>query len=305
MLKRITFKKICVTTLFLLVALILYSYPEELKEHISSQDKYDKIYLIDEFNYVSMIDIKTNANSTKERIEEIIESLTINNPSNTNIPEGFKAIIPENTKLLDYSLDDGLLKLNFNERILDVNIDNEEKMIESIIFSLTNIKEVNKIMIFVNGERLTQLPNSHKKLDLYLDRSFGINKVYDITTLNNTKMVTLYYLSQDNKYYIPISKIVNDENDKVEIIINNLKTNTFNNSNLSSHLNYQVELINFELNENALNMQFNEILLDSVYDGKLKEEVKYSIYYSICDTLGINEIIFKVNDNIIDQISII
>lgn len=305
MLKRITFKKICVTTLFLLVALILYSYPEELKEHISSQDKYDKIYLIDEFNYVSMIDIKTNANSTKERIEEIIESLTINNPSNTNIPEGFKAIIPENTKLLDYSLDDGLLKLNFNEKILDVNIDNEEKMIESIIFSLTNIKEVNKIMIFVNGERLTQLPNSHKKLDLYLDRSFGINKVYDITTLNNTKMVTLYYLSQDNKYYIPISKIVNDENDKVEIIINNLKTNTFNNSNLSSHLNYQVELINFELNENALNMQFNEILLDSVYDGKLKEEVKYSIYYSICDTLGINEIIFKVNDNIIDQISII
>lgn len=305
MLKRITFKKICVTTLFLLVALILYSYPEELKEHISSNDKYDKIYLIDEFNYVSMIDIKTNANSIKERIEEIIESLTINNPSNTNIPEGFKAIIPENTKLLDYSLDDGLLKLNFNEKILDVNIDNEEKMIESIIFSLTNMKEVNKIMIFVNGERLTQLPNSHKKLDLYLDRSFGINKVYDITTLNNTKMVTLYYLSQDNKYYIPISKIVNDENDKVEIIINNLKTNTFNNSNLSSHLNYQVELINFELNENALNMQFNEILLDSVYDGKLKEEVKYSIYYSICDTLGINEIIFQVNNNIIDQISII
>lgn len=305
MLKRITFKRICLTTLFLLVALIIYSYPEELNMHISSNYKYEKIYLLDEFNYVSMIDMKTNANSTNERIEEIIESLTINSSSNSDIPEGFKAIIPENTKLLDYSLKDGLLKLNFNEKILEVSMENEEKMLESIIFSLTTIKDINKIMIFINGERLTELPHSHKKLDLYLDRSFGINKVYEITTLNNTKMVTLYYLSQNNNYYIPISKIVNDENDKVEIIINNLKTNTFNNSNLSSHLNYQVELINYELNENTLNMNFNDILLDSIYDGKLKEEVKYSIYYSIYDTLGINEIIFQINNINIDSMNII
>lgn len=305
MLKRLSFKKICLTTLFLLVALILNSYPEELNKHISTNYKYNKIYLIDEYSYVSMIDIKTSANSTNEKIKEIIANLTINSSTNTNIPKGFKAIIPENTKLLDYSLKDGLLKLNFDETILNVSMENEEKMIESIIFSLTTIKEINKIMIFVNNERLTELPHSHKKLDLYLDRSFGINKVYDITTLNNTKMVTLYYLSQDNTYYIPISKIVNDENDKVEIIINNLKTNTFNNSNLASHLNYQVELINFELNENILNMNFNDILLDSIYDGKLKEEVKYSIYYSLYDTLGIDKIIFQVNDIDIDYMGII
>lgn len=305
MLKRLSFKKICLTTLFLLVALILNSYPEELNKHISTNYKYNKIYLIDEYSYVSMIDIKTSANSTNEKIKEIIANLTINSSTNTNIPKGFKAIIPENTKLLDYFLKDGLLKLNFDETILNVSMENEEKMIESIVFSLTTIKEINKIMIFVNNERLTELPHSHKKLDLYLDRSFGINKVYDITTLNNTKMVTLYYLSQDNTYYIPISKIVNDENDKVEIIINNLKTNTFNNSNLASHLNYQVELINFELNENILNMNFNDILLDSIYDGKLKEEVKYSIYYSLYDTLGIDKIIFQVNDIDIDYMGII
>lgn len=305
MLKRLTFKKICLTTLFLLVALILYSYPEELNKHISTNYEYHKIYLIDEYSYVSMVDIKTSANNINEKIEEIIANLTINSASHGNLPEGFKAIIPENTKLLDYSLKDGLLKINFNETILNVSMENEEKMLESIIFSLTTLKEINKIMIFVNNERLIELPHSHKKLDLYLDRSFGINKVYDITTLNNTKMVTLYYLSQDNTYYIPISKIVNDDSDKVEIIINNLKTNTFNNSNLSSHLNYQVELINFELNENILNMNFNDILLDSVYDGKLKEEVKYSIYYSLYDTLGIDKIIFKVNNIDIDYMGII
>ena len=39
MVKRMTFKKILISTLFLLVALILYSFPQELQQHINIEQE--------------------------------------------------------------------------------------------------------------------------------------------------------------------------------------------------------------------------------------------------------------------------
>ncbi len=301
MLKRFTFKKIAITTLLLLLALILYNYPEVINEEVVVDDcKRINIYLIDENDFVGMTEIKTNSNSD-ELIEEIINSLIIGgNP--TNLPEGFKAIIPKRTKLLDYELKDGLLKINFSKEFLLVDLENEEKMLEALVYSLTTIKDVKKIMIFVEGEHLRELPKTKIKLDLYLDRSIGINKIININNIANTSMTTVYYLSNTkNSYYIPISYISNDNDDKIEIIINSLRTNRLNSSNLSSHLNYQVELIDYEKTNNEVVLNFNEILLASVFEGKLKEEIKYAISYSIYDTLGALNVIFQVNNEKIDE----
>ena len=301
MLKRFTFKKIAITTLLLLLALILYNYPEVINEEVVVDDcKRINIYLIDENDFVGMTEIKTNSNSD-ELIEEIIYSLIIGgNP--TNLPEGFKAIIPKETKLLDYELKDGLLKINFSKEFLLVDLENEEKMLEALVYSLTTIKDVKKIMIFVEGEHLRELPKTKIKLDLYLDRSIGINKIININNIAHTSMTTVYYLSNTkNSYYIPISYISNDNDDKIEIIINSLRTNRLNSSNLSSHLNYQVELIDYEKTNNEVVLNFNEILLASVFEGKLKEEIKYAISYSIYDTLGALNVIFQVNNEKIDE----
>ncbi len=303
MLKKLTFQKIALTTLFLLLAFLLYNYPEEINQDVKKDNdgKTIKIYLIDENDFIGMTEINSSSESINERIEELLNALIINN-SNVKLPDGFKALIPEKTKVLDYNLNDGLLKVNFSKEFLNVSKENEEKMMEAIIFSLTSIKDVKKIMIFVDGERLLELPNSKKKLDLYLTRSYGINKVYDLTTITNSQMVTVYYLTKNKDYYyVPVSYITNSNDDKIEIIINNLKSNRLNSSNLLSHLDYQVELMNYEASENSIALNFNEILLKSVYDGKLKEEVKYAIFYSVYDTLGIDDVIFEVDSKTIDE----
>ncbi len=302
MLKKFTFKKIAITSLLLLLAIILYNYPEEIN-HISEPEnkKSIDIYLIDNNNYVALTKKIINDSESSDLIENIINSLIINE-NNENLPQGFKAIIPEGTKLIDYELKDGLLKINFNKNFLDVSQENENKMIEALIFSLTTIKEVKNIMIFVEGERLLKLPNSNKTLDLYLNRNYGINKIVDINSFHDTSMVTIYYLSKNNDYYyVPVSYISNNQNDKIEIIINNLKSNKLNHTNLLSHLNYHVELMNYEATEQEVLLDFNELLLNSVYNGKLKEEVKYALTYSIHDTLGIENVVFMVNSTKIDE----
>ena len=298
MIKLFTFRKIAISTLLLLVAFLLYNYPEELNEDVTIKDNtMINIYLVDFNGYVAMTKVASSLNF-EDALYTIIDSLTI---GNDNLPDGFSGVLPENTKLLSYSLDGDLLKVNFSEELLNVSIDTEEDMIESLVYSLTLLENVDKVMIFVEGDKLNELPNSHRRLDLYLDRNYGINKIVDISSLNSTKMVTVYYLDNSDSYYIPVSYVVNDTQDKIQIIVNSLKTNKFNSSNLSSHLDYQVELMNYEATEEEFLLNFNDSLLDSIYDGELKEEVKYALSYSIYDTFGIESVVFEVNSNKIDE----
>jgi len=303
MLKKFTFRKLGITTLLLLLALILYNYPENINKEIDTVKdvKYINIYLLDKDDLVSMTKIVSDSKN-EDNIGNLLESLV---EGNSNLPTGFRGLIPEGTKILGYKMDsnNSLLKINFSKELLNVSIENEEHMIEAIIYSLCNLKNVKKIMIFVDGEILEELPNSHKKLGNYLDKSYGINKVIDIDSITGSKMINVYYLNKINDlyYYVPVSYITNDKKDTIQIIINNLKTNKLNSSNLSSHLNYQVKLINYDMLENEINLQFNEALLDSVYNGRLEEEVKYAIFYSIYDTLGIENVVFQVNSEEIDE----
>ena len=299
MLKIFSVRKILITSLLLLVALILYSFPEQLESNIEDT-KYNSIniYLIDSNNYVAMTSIISKDDNFDYKVKTIINGLTI---GSDNVPKGFSAIIPRNTRLLDYSLDKGLFKVNFSKEFMNIDLENEDKMIQSIVYSLTTLNGVEKVMIFVEGKILDKLPNSFKRLDTVLDRSYGINRVIDIDTFSGNHMVTVYYLG-DNYSYVPISYITNDDTDKIDIIVNSLKTNRFNSSNLSSHLDYQVELMNYERVDDDFFLNFSDALLDSVYDGKLKEEVKYALSYSIFDTFNAENVVFLINSNKIDEL---
>lgn len=302
MLKKFTFKKIAITTLLLLLAIILYNYPEEINEiQEKSYDNKIDIFLIDENDFVALTKIKTDSENVNDKIVSIINALILDK-DNENIPQGFKGVLSKDTKLNSFDLNDGLLKLDFNKSLLETSEENENKMIEALVFSLTTLKEVQKIMIFVDGVRLNELPQTHKKLDLYLDRSYGINKVVDISTFNNTNLVTVYYLNKyhDEYYFVPVSFVSNDNSDKIEIIINNLKSNKTN-GNLLSYLDYQVELMNYEKRENEFVLDFNNVLINYLNDSKLMEEVKYAISYSIYDTYGIQNVIFMVDSLKIDE----
>ena len=115
----------------------------------------------------------------------------------------------------------------------------------------------------------------------------------------------LYYLNKnDEYYYTPITYVKNDVEDKVELIIKNLTTTPTNGGSLISRLNYQVELMNYDLTEEEIIMNFNTVLLNSVANDKLLEEVKYSIYYSLNDSLGIKKVIFEVDNEKIDDLGL-
>lgn len=298
MLKNNALNRIIMASLALIIFLIIYKFPTINKTNVNNETNYIKvdtkpIYLIDQNNYVARINI---LNNNDDQIKGMINLLTINNPSSIYLPEGFKAIIPENTKLNSYSLDKGLLKLDFSKEFLNVSKDDSENLITSLVYSLTELNNVDKIMIFIEGVKLLKIPNTDKLLPNELDRSIGINKVYDISSLKDIKETTTYYIAKYNDliYYVPVSSFSNNDNEKIQIIIKNLKTSPINQTNLMSYLASSVNIENYEILENSINLSFNDKILASINDDKLIEEVKYSLYLSLKDTYNIKAVVFEL-----------
>ena len=300
MLRRSAIKRIIMSSLALIIMLLLCIFPKSNDLSIPEEVIYVEeltmpIYVMDQNNYVARISVIKN--DTEDEINYIIDTLTIGSITANYLPNGFTGIIPHNTKLIDYSLEDKLLKLNFSKEFLNVSKENEEKLIESLIYSLCELEGVAQIMIFVEGTSLTKLPQSQKSLPLILDKSYGINKIYNFDNIKDTSKTTIYYMGKynDNIYYIPITKITNDTIEPVEVIVNELKSTPIYETNLISYLNASYELADYEILENSITLSFDNSMLANLHDEDINEKVRYTLSLSLRDTYNIENIVINID----------
>lgn len=313
MIKKSATKRIIIASIALLILLITYMFPttngsNNINQSLSYiEPNKTTIYLVDNSNMVARVKTITKENKdTLKKATEIINALIVNSQASKYNPSGFKAIIPEGTKILSISLSENILKINFNEKFLSIDKNNEEKMLEALIYSLTEINDINGIMIFVNNNILEELPNSKTKLPDVLDRKYGINKIYEIDDVKNTSATTIYYLSEfeNTKYYTPVTFINNDSEDKIEVIIEKLKSSPINQTNLMSYLASNAELLDYEINENTVSLTFNNYIFEEFSNKDILEEVKYTIGLSIKDNYAVNEVVFNVNNEKISNFTL-
>lgn len=305
MIKRFSMKKISKYTILLLVVFLFYLFPTkekyDLDKEVSKEVNinYHDIYLIDKNNYVAKTNIQVSSLKKDLLIDELIEAMKIDGKYQDKIPNGFCALLPSDTKLLGKEINNDVVTLNFNSNVLDVKSENEEKVIESLIYSITSIDGIDKIIIKIDGENLKKLPKTGIILDTELTRDYGINKTYDIDSIKGINKVTIYYTNKNNNsdvYYVPVTKYVNNDEEKIKIIIDELASKFSFESNLMSYLNYNTKLLDYNLNENEIDLNFNEYLFDSSDNKKVLEEVIYSISYSVMDNYNVDKVNFFVNN---------
>jgi len=307
MLKRKVLKRISILLCCLLIIGIIYIFPStnDTEEDVSyiKKDDTDVIYLIDNNDYVARVNVVLNNTDILKKCKEIISYLTVGSENSDYIRKGFKPIIPNNSKLIDLSFSEGIVKLNFSKEFLTVKEKDEQKMIEAIVYSLTEIKEVKSICIFVEGNILDKLPNSKINIPTTLDRTFGINKIYNLDSIKDTTKTTIYYISKydDFYYYVPVTKVNNEKSEKIEIIIKELTSSSLIETNLMSYLASSTELISYTKTDESFVLNFNNQILADINSNEILEEVVYSINLSIEDNYDVKSVMYLVQDNIVDS----
>ena len=307
MLKKFYIKKLTLCGIVIFAILLIYIIPEtkeeklkitEEVEYVNTDINTSTIFLNDYNNYLGMTEIVVKNNDIESKAKELIEALIIDGTKQDSIPNGFKAIIPSNTKIRSLTFDNGVIKIDFTNELMNTIPENEEKIIEAIVFTLTSIEEVEFVIIYMDGNILTNLPQSKKTLPSTLDRSFGINKEYNLKSNKNINKTTIYYISEfnDNKYYVPVTKVTNDDRSKIEIIIDELSSSNLYKTNLMSYLINNTEILSVNESEDDLLVNFNSAIFNDINTKEILEEVIYTISMSINDNYDVNMVTFNVED---------
>lgn len=306
MLKNIYTKKLIVCAVTLFAILLVYVIPSnneklDIKEEVTYINKdieTSTIFLLDSNNYLASTQIVINSKTIEEKAKELLQALIIDSKKQDSIPSGFKALIPSNTEILSLTYNENVIKVDFSLELMNTNIENEEKIIEAIVYTLTSIEEVDHVIIYMNGEILTKLPQSKITLPSTLDRSFGINKEYNLNSNKNINKTTIYYISEfnNNEYYVPVTKVNNDERTKIEIIVDELSSTNVYKTNLMSYLNSNTELLSVTELEEELVVNFNSAIFNDINTKEILEEVIYTISMSINDNYDVNTVVFNVEN---------
>ncbi len=309
MLKRKALRKIFITTFSCFTLFVLYlipmklnsSYLEAPEEVIyTSNTTNHEIYLLGDNKYLVKFQIFLEDIKTEEQIGKIIQYLKKN--TKETIPTGLSGILPENANLLATSVSDHIATLNFSKELLNIEEELEERMVEAIVYSVTALSDIDGVKIQVEGNPLTFLPKTKKQIEEVLTRDFGINKVYDITGRNGIQKVTIFYLDKisNNNYYVPVTKYLNDDREKIKIIIDNLASSYIYEENLMSYLNNQTTLLDYDQEEDTFTLNLNE----KVFGGdNILEEVEYTLGYSIFENYDVDKVLLKVNGELVKEMN--
>lgn len=310
MLKKISIRKLIISfsalfTLFLIYLIPnnendknkLEDIPQEL-EYVNNDLITSSVFLLDSYNMLGKTEVPVSSKDIESLAKELLEVLINGGANEDRIPNGFKSVLPSDTKILSLKYDKDLIKVDFSKELLNTSKEMEEKIVEAIVYTLTSINGVNKVIIYVDGNILTKLPQTKINLPSTLDRSFGINKEYDINSIKDINQVTIYYVNKnnDNYYYVPVTKYLNDDRDKIKIVIDELSGNSIYNTNLMSFLNSNAELISSEKKDDLMHLNFNEYIFSDIEEKNILEEVIYIISLSVCDNYEVKGVVFNVEN---------
>ena len=300
MIKKYAMNKIFVSTLIFGLLLLFYLVPSpsfevEINEKDDNKEFENVVYLLDDDNYVSRVISYYDETDIDKVIRNKINIL-INGDKNL---DNFYSLIPKKTILKDISVNKDNVYLNFSKEFLNVNKYIEESMVESIVYTLTEINGINNVYINVDGEKLVMLPNSKKVIPYPLTRSFGINKKYDLDSLNDIDKTIVYFVKKNDsgEYYVPITKVSNLSSSKIDIIIDELKSTVNAQDNLSSFISDNVVLEENKIIDDKIDLVFNEYIFSDSSKKTILEEVKYVVSQSIFDNLDVKEVIFSTKEH--------
>ncbi len=303
MLRKFVYNKIFRTTGMLLLLLLLLLFPTSKEYNLtddysvktSSNIKKREVYLIDKDGYVARCKININGTSKIDYAKKLLELLIIDGKYEEKIPNGFKPILPSDIKINNITIKDNNINVDLSKEFYDLTKENFIKAKEAITYNLTSIDGICNVYLSIDGKLLDNFDN--KTVLQPFKRSDGINKSYEQTNYKNTNSVTVYFLNKGNNnyYFVPVTKITNDNREKIRIIIDELTSSNIYETNLMSFLNYNTKLLDYELKDDILTLNFNEFLFDDSANKNILEEVIYSICLSVRDNYTVKEVIFTVD----------
>ncbi len=274
---------------------------EEIIETIARQ-----LYLVDANGMVVAQTLELPISDSKEVAAQVLTYLVKGGPVTPILPNGFQAVLPEGTEILDLNLqEDGTLIVNVSEEFEDYKAEDELKILQAMTYTLTQFDSVDRIKLWINGYPQDEMPVNGTPIESGYSRVNGINLVASETLdLMNSQAITMYYPSEynDNRYYVPITQHIEmDDQDIFAPIVRALISGPTYQFNALHVFNAETSLIHRPTLENGvLTLVFNQEILKDSDKAVISDEVIETLVRTLTEHPRVEAIEVKVEN--IDQL---
>ncbi|MCO7175992.1 GerMN domain-containing protein [Sporolactobacillus kofuensis] len=251
------------------------------------------LYLMDANGYV--VPQMLGLPNTKSSVRQVLNYLVDDGPVANALPNGFRATLPSGTEILNVLNDQrGNLTVNFSKELLDTPVSNQNRAVQSIVWTLTQFQSVKTVTITVEGKQLDKWPAVQNASGRMLTRADGINQVAgDVADLTGSEPVTVYYMAANKgkTYDVPVTVRADGRTDQVTTMVHALIHEPAT-SNLISPMNPDSQLMSKPKIENGtVFLHFN----DAIYDNKKAKTINDQVLRSLVLTLTEDPAIQKVS----------
>jgi germination protein M len=266
-----------------------------------------ELYLIDKNGYVvpRTLDLPKTASVAKQALQYLVA----NGPVTDMLPNGFRAVLPEDTQVsVNIDKDSGVATVNFSKEFKNYQPADEQKILQSVTWTLTQFDSVKHIKLKMNGHDLTEMPVNGTPINDKISRSMGINiDTTDVNDITNTKPVTVYYLGgvEGAYYYVPVTlRVSNNVKDNVAAAVDELVKGPNDSSNLVSDFMPDVKLLKAPKIEGGLvTLDFNKNIYGSYKDKVISQHLLDALVLSLTEQKGIEKVAVTVDGkaSLVDQ----
>ena len=175
------------------------------------------VYVQHESGYLVKTEIEALESSAVASIFTGIQQASERLPGHT------EGLIPASARLRDYQLDEDGLTLNLSESFLYYRLSQEENLLSSLVWSMTELEHVNRVYLQIEGEGVNNL-NTEIDVSRGLTRGMGVNLEVGASRVTDSQMMMLYFLTDDTDHamLVPVTRLVDPHVDPVAYAVSAL-----------------------------------------------------------------------------------
>ncbi|AZK48336.1 GerMN domain-containing protein [Paenibacillus lentus] len=202
----------------------------EVQDQSSSgtEGKMSTVYLQNDHGLLAPVAIPLPEDDSSTQLTRVLESLVKDGPYAKLVPAGFTGVLPEGTEVKAITLqkDQQLAIVEFTEPFRNYGAPEERKVMEALTWTLTENPDIRQIQLWVDGEKLNEMPVDGTPLDRPLTRVLGINlEMNNGTSLSQSSPVTMYFSAatpEGVQYFVPVTRFVPSASDRIQSALHEL-----------------------------------------------------------------------------------
>ncbi|RUT28481.1 hypothetical protein EJP77_17880 [Paenibacillus zeisoli] len=180
------------------------------------------VYLKNDQGLLAPVSLNLPKGSKEGKLNQVMESLVQDGTYASSIPEGFQGVLPKGTQVTHVSVDkkQKLAVVEFTKPFMNYDVKDERKIMEAVTWTLTDNPDVQNVQLWVDGQKLNEMPVAHTPLNQPLNRTVGINlELTPGANVSQTSPVTVYFSSSTKSgvpYFVPVTRLVPAGGDTVK-----------------------------------------------------------------------------------------